>query len=789
MNNRLNTIEVELHEISNKIKILQTEYQKLTQEKEHLISNTKTIKSVEILSAEERLTLFSQRFIGRTDSFAYRWESTTGKSGYSVACANEWKAGICNKPKIKCADCKHRQLLPLTQEVLYSHLTGQKVIGIYPLLANDLCRFLAIDFDKSDWQKCVSAFSEACSLLKIPYLIERSRSGNGAHIWIFFLEPIKAKLARLMGTAILNKAMELYPALDFDSYDRMFPNQDYIPAGGFGNLIALPLQKQARTLGNSTFIDNNFNTFIDPWDVLQQTKLMSATSVNSIVNELGYNLNETNLPTAETEAPWLQSLPQKKQKIIGCPESIELVMANMIHIPIQSLPSQLIAQLKRLATFSNPSFFKAQAMRFSTIGIPRHICCARLDGKYLSLPRGCLSEAILLLNQQDITAELKDQRTKGEKLLNINMLTQLHPEQKTACLKILEHNTGILHAPTAFGKTITAIEIIAKRQTNTLILVHNKELIYQWKERLISSLSGVEVGTIQGGKIKPSNQIDIATYQSLIDRVNNSIKPIAFNYGQIIVDECHHLSAPNYEFLLSEINPTYVLGLTATPERQDGHQPIIFMQAGSIVYKAHSKNDITLTKLLIKVDYEGQFPEIFFEAESNPHISKFMQHLIDDEDRNNTIVLDVSNCIQKGRVPLILTERTKHAEYLNNKLENLGYKTAILRGGMSQTRNLEQKRKLIDAQVIIATGKYIGEGFDLPRLDTLFLALPISRRGNLAQYVGRIHRSAEGKSEIQVYDYVDINHPIFLKMFQRRSTGYKNLGYKNIQAKATKLLF
>ncbi|EOR11097.1 DEAD/DEAH box helicase [Acinetobacter tandoii] len=248
-------------------------------------------------------------------------------------------------------------------------------------------------------------------------------------------------------------------------------------------------------------------------------------------------------------------------------------------------------------------------------------------------------------------------------------------------------------------------------------------------------------------------------------------------------------AAPNYEFLLSEINPTYVLGLTATPERQDGHQPIIFMQAGSIVYKAHSKNDITLTKLLIKVDYEGQFPEIFFEAESKTHISKFMQHLIDDEDRNNTIVLDLSNCIQKGRVPLILTERTKHAEYLNNKLENLGYKTAILRGGMSQIRNLEQKRKLIDAQVIIATGKYIGEGFDLPRLDTLFLALPISWRGNLTQYVGRIHRSAEGKSEIQVYDYVDINHPIFLKMFQRRSTGYKNLGYKNIQTRATKLLF
>lgn len=775
MNNKLKEIAVRLQQILDQITLLQNEYQSLYQEKEKLISLEE--KNKNYLSAEERLLLFSQRFIGRTDTFAYRWENSSGKSGYSVACANEWKHGICYKPQIKCSDCKSRQLLPITQEVLYSHLTVQKVIGIYPLLATDQCRLLAVDFDKSDWKNCVTAFSEACLSLNIPFLVERSRSGNGAHVWIFFSEPIAAKQARLMGAGILDKAMELYPALDFESYDRMFPNQDHMPAGGFGNLIALPLQKHARALGNSTFIDSNFNAFTDPWTVLQQTELMSSSEVNNIVNELGYNFIEQNQTDVDHEAPWVKNIPKKNQKIAGCPDAIELVFANMIHIPIQTLPSQLIAQLKRLATFSNPRFFKAQAMRFSTTGIPRHICCARLEGQYLSLPRGCLTDIIHLLNQQDTKIKLKDQRTKGNILVNINLLTELSSEQEMACKKILEHDVGVLHAPTAFGKTVTAISIIAKRQTNTLIIVHNKELVSQWKERLHSFLADVEIGTIQGGKAKPSNQIDIATYQSLINRVNNSIKPIAFNYGQIIVDECHHLSAPSYEFLLSEVSPYYILGLTATPERQDGHQPIIFMQAGSIVYKAKSNNHTQLKKLLIKVNYEGEFPEIFFGTENKPHISKLMQHLTEDTERNNAIIKDVSHCIQNGQIPLILTERRKHAENLRNKLNDLGYKTSILQGGMSHTKNIKEKQNLDDAHVVIATGKYIGEGFDLPRLDTLFLAFPISWKGTLAQYFGRIHRSNEGKFEVQVYDYVDVNHPIFVKMFQRRSKSYKALGY------------
>ncbi|MFU8925692.1 TOTE conflict system archaeo-eukaryotic primase domain-containing protein [Acinetobacter puyangensis] len=777
MHNKLKEIECRLQQISDQISALQVEYHHLNQEKQNLVSDMNKTHNQNVLSIEDRLYLFSQRFIGRVDTFAYRWESKTGKSGYAVACANEWKSGICNKPKIKCTDCKHRQLLPLTQEILYSHLIGQKVIGIYPLLLNDQCRFLAIDFDKSDWQNCITACSKVCSSLHIPFLVERSRSGNGAHIWIFFSESIQAQKARLMGTAILNKAMELYPALDFDSYDRMFPNQDYIPAGGFGNLIALPLQKQARAMGNSTFIDRDFNAFSDPWSILQQIQLMNTMDVENIANELANMINGHNIIKTENVAPWLHSFPPIKQKISGCPKSIEFVLANMIHIPIQALPSQLIAQLKRLATFSNPRFFKAQAMRFSTMGIPRHICCARLEGEYLSLPRGCLSEAINLLKHQSISINLNDQRTKGNILPNIHLHVKLHPEQEAACTKILEHNVGILYAPTGFGKTVIATAVITKRKTNTLILVHNKELVDQWKARLISFLPEIEVGTIQGGKMRLSNQIDIATYQSLINRVNNSIKPITFNYGQVIVDECHHLSAPSYEFLLSEISPLYVLGLTATPERQDGHQPIVFMQAGSIVYKAKFNNNVFLKKVLVKKDYDGEFPERFFDKESKLHISHLMQHLVEDEKRNIAIINDVSQCILKGRFPLILTERKIHAEKIRNKLEHLGYKTSILQGGMSQKQNFKEKQNLHDTQVVVATGKYIGEGFDLPRLDTLFLAMPISWKGALAQYVGRIHRANEGKFEVQVYDYVDVNHPIFVKMFQRRSKGYKSLGY------------
>ncbi|UCP14930.1 DEAD/DEAH box helicase [Aeromonas media] len=460
------------------------------------------------------------------------------------------------------------------------------------------------------------------------------------------------------------------------------------------------------------------------------------------------------------------------------PSQVELVLANMIHMPIASLPSQLIARLKRLATFSNPQFFKTQALRFSTAGIPRHICCARMEGNYLSLPRGTQDAVLELLAGQDITTVLRDERTEGTPLKGIRFLGSLRKEQLSAVNTLAEQDVGILHAPTAFGKTITAIGMIAKRRVNTLVLVHSKELVLQWQERLQSFLADVEIGVVFGGRAKPTGQIDVATYQSLLSRTDNIIKPFAFEYGQVIVDECHHLSAPRYGHLLSELSPRYVMGVTATPQRQDGHQPIIFMQAGPIRFHARAKEQADFAKTLYRCIVNTTPPAALMDKEHKPHISAVFKWLIEEETRTERIVSDITRSIQLGRSPIVLTERRSHAEDLSKRLEALGYQTSTLKGGMKASQMREEKARLEQVDVVIATGKYVGEGFDLPRLDTLFLVLPISWKGTLAQYVGRIHRVSDGKAEVQVYDYIDIGHPMLEKMFGRRAKGYAAMGYR-----------
>jgi len=681
-------------------------------------------------------------------------------------------------------ECSNRKYKALDEQIIYDHLAGKLVVGLYPLLVDNTCHLLVADFDKSDWQDSVKAMTQVCLQSSIPHAVEVSRSGNGAHIWIFFSEPVLAQDARLLGFGLLDKAMEIHPNLSFESYDRLFPNQDVMPEGGFGNLIALPLQYQARQQGNSQFVNDKLIPYPDQWHFLSQIKNLSSKQLKKILAQLTPSiLLPRGRKAFDNRPPWEQGKKDTHTKINQCPEQITITLANHIYIKLDEIPSPLTARLKRLASFSNPVFFKTQALRFSTNGIPRYITCARIEqgpenSNWLSLPRGCFDEVVTLLEEQNITIAIDDKRQSGQKLSSIKFPGKLRKDQMKAVKFMTQHTTGILHAPTAFGKTVTAIGIINKRKVNTLILTHSRQLLDQWQERLKSFLSDVEIGIIGGGKRKPTNQIDIATYQSFINKKDNSIDPLIQEYGQIIIDECHHISAPRFEMVLNEVRAKYVLGLTATPDRQDGHQKIIFMLAGPIRYKVKSNHAEKFEQRVVVTQLYHQPPIHLKNSEKRPHISDVYRWLTEDIKRTQRIVDDIISKIVKGCHPLVLTERREHAELINQLLIKNKIQTVILRGAMRVKERKEANLKLSDTQVVVATGKYIGEGFDLPRLDTLFLALPIAWKGSLAQYVGRIHRDSEGKDQVTVFDYVDSSHPMLERMFRKREKGYKAMGYK-----------
>ncbi len=728
-------------------------------------------------SVEEKIRIFQSLFQGRNDVIAARWQSSaSGKSGYSPACHNEWRPGVCQKPKVKCTDCPHSNFESYTEKAVHSHLTGKRTLGVYPLRVDETCLFLAVDFDKKSWQEEVSAFVRSCQGHGISCHTEVSRSGNGAHVWIFFSSPVLAKDARQMGSFLLDQAMDACPELSFDSYDRFFPNQDTLPKGRFGNLIALPLQYFPRQQGFSVFVGENFKPLPDQWLYLSKAGKVAPEQIASLIDIYQSQFCHQRAEDLEL-LPWEAGLPQSPEKIDGCPESLKAVLANGLYISVEQLPARLLARMRKLASFPNPVFFKTQAMRFSTQGIPRIISCSSVESGFLHLPRGCLESVGECLGEQGCKLVVEDKRALGRPLPDIEFIGQLKPEQQKAIDTLIQYEIGVLHAPTAFGKTVAALALIAKRKINTLILVHSRQLVDQWRERALVFLNIPNVGTVTGGKKKPSGLIDIATYQSLVSRSDNRINSIVYEYGQIIIDECHHLSAPRYEMLLSEVRSHYVLGITATPYRQDGHQPIVHMQAGPIRYKAIEKKSEYLRKVTFRDT--GVLP-LDEWSEQKPHISDIYQWLVNHEQRNRMIVEDVLSALRAARHPVILTERKEHACLLHQALKEEVPIAEILHGGMRDKNRRGVIERIINSQMpipLVATGRYLGEGFDLPKLDTLFLALPVSWKGTLAQYVGRIHREHQGKGEVVVYDYADSAVPVLSRMKQRREKGYKALGY------------
>ena len=746
--------------------------------------------SSSIYPLDSRISLFRSLFRGREDIYPKLWVSKkTGAKGYSPVCGNEWSPGVCRKPAIKCGDCNNRKFSPISDDVVRKHLEGAITIGAYPMRADETCWFLAIDFDKESWQDDARAFMETSANFKIPGSLERSRSGNGGHVWIFFSEPIPAYIARQLGSFLITETMANRHELDMKSYDRLFPNQDTMPKGGFGNLIALPLQKDPRGKGNTVFLDKNLNPYSDQWNYMAGLKKMTRPEVEAFISEVTKSKDVIGLSMGQTDdeiKPWEKPLgrDQKFEKLIcTLPPKLTVVLANRIYLKPNGLPSQFLNRVKRLAAFQNPEFYKKQSMRLSTVKTPRVICCAETIDGYLTIPRGCLDDLKELCSINDILLAVEDNRFEGEKI-SLSFHGELTEDQKKAVRKIMGSDQGIFVAPPGIGKTVIGINMIAARGVNTLVLVHRKPLLEQWRSQISSFLDIPinEVGQIGGGKEKLTNIVDVAMLQSL-DRggvVDSQIR----NYGQIIVDECHHISAFSFERVMMEAKAKYVTGLTATPYRRDGHQPIITMQCGPVRYKISGKNisDSAVTHRLVirPSDFSCSWSD-------GDKIHALWPFLITAEDRNQMIFDDIMIALEEKRSPIVLTERKEHLELLKQKLEKFVKHIIVLHGGMRAKTRKEMIAKLTELpdteeRLLLATGQYIGEGFDDPRLDTLFLAMPFSFKGKMVQYAGRLHRLYQGQSEVRIYDYVDINIPVLVKMHKKRLKAYKTLGYEEAKA-------
>lgn len=780
---------------------------------------------------KQHIQYYYHLFKGRNDVYSKRSgkvNKKTGKHGYYTQCWNFWKDGICpkkNHSQFNCGECQNQKYKELTGQVLYEHLIGARedasdVIGLYPMFPDETVNFLVFDFDchddkiggddganlESDWMTEVNAFRKICEINEVPVLVERSRSGKGAHVWIFFEKPILASVARRFGTALLSKGAESVNMKNFKYYDRMLPAQDHIPLNtktgkpGLGNLVALPLQGQALKLGNSAFIDENWNVYPNQWECLKEVKKLSLETVEERIKEwsaegiLGVLSNEFEADTERTNdtKPWEKTKHSLHKEDVS--SVVEIVIADKVYIGTKDMKPRMQNALRRMAAFSNPDFYKKAAMGLSTKGIPRIVFCGYDEAGYICIPRALLDSVIDRFNEVSISFTLTDNRCSGTPL-DVSFNGTLYEEQMRAAKAILEHDNGILAATTSFGKTVVGAYMIAERKTNTLILVHNTEIQKNWIEDLNKFLDiNAElpeyktktgrvkkrkniIGKLHAGHNSMTGIIDVAIFSSL--GKGDEINPKLAQYGMVIMDECHHGAAQTVEDIVGSAKAKYVYGLTATPKREDGLEKKVFMQFGPIRFRYTAKE--RAEKQGIDHFVYPRFTRLV--STSNLKVTEANRAVIECESRNEQIISDVVNCIQNGRTPLVLTKYKEHAELLYQRLQGKADHVYLLQGGGSRKAKDEmriQMRAVPDAEsiVLVAIDKYIGEGFNFPRLDTMMLTMPAAAEGNIEQFAGRLHRDYETKTEVIIYDYVDSHIRVLEKMYHKRLRTYKKIGYE-----------
>ena len=763
---------------------------------------------------EKMARCFFSIFWGREDVFAKRGKN----GGYFPQCDNRWNDSLCPKQrgeKCSCENCKNKKWTKLNVKRIIAHLSGYKedgtdVIGIYPLLSNKTCRFIVFDFDNhekgaettdfanvnTEWQKEVAALRKMCELNGIHPLVERSRSGKGAHVWIFFKTPIDASLARNFGFLLLDKGSSSVNLPSFQYYDRMYPSQD--TANSIGNLIALPLQGQALKNGNSAFVDECWNAYPNQWDVLlNKTKKLTLEDIYNYMTTWQNELSETNvlslpLNKINRPKPWKKKYRFEKNDVLG---KIHLVLSDGIYVDTLNLMPRIQNQIRSLAAFDNPEFYKNQRLGYSNYYRYSAIYLGRDVDGYIKLPRGLREQLIEECQKSGIEVDIIDQREVGHPI-RVSFKGSLRTQQELAAEKLLDNTDGVLSAATAFGKTVVCSYLISQKKVNTLILVQSKDLLQQWVDSLNKFLDIKEeppeyitktgkkkkrvsvIGILHGGKNSLTGIIDVA----MVGALNTKCRKDEFihSYGMVIMDECHHAASNTAIELLEKINAKYVYGVSATPKRGDNLEKIIYMLIGPLRHKYTAKE--RAIEQGIGHYFVPRYTRVVDTFETKDDINKAYQLISVSKIRNDMIIEDVKSCILKKQTPVILTKYKEHAKLLYEMLKNMADHVYLLYGNNSDKENLEIRSKLKkvlknESLILIATGQKIGEGFDFPRLDVLFLVAPISFEGRLEQYVGRLNRDFEGKKAVFVYDYVDAHMKFFNKMYNRRLKTYKKIGF------------
>ncbi len=720
--------------------------------------------------AWDRVALFRALFAGREDAYAYRWERD-GKKG--------WSPKYDRQPGQSWAEVKEAKVyLRLTDQVIHDHLSGKTTVGLYPMLTDDSCRLLACDFDGANWQLDAQAYAQAASALGLPVAVEVSRSGQGAHVWMFFTEPLPALDARALGFALLREAMALRGELGVESYDRFFPTQDYLPAKGegLGNLIALPLQKQCRARDTTVFVDpDTFAVHGDQWEFLAQMQRVTLTEAQRLVSELP--------PVAV--GPETRLFRSSLRAEPAPPKQVHAEWGGMLAVRRSGLPASLLASLKHASSLANPEFYKNENLRISNWNTPRFIRCYREDLEFLYLPRAMADKAQALITDAGSTLLITDRRAQPTPI-EVNFVGALRPPQQAAVAELVRHDLGVLEAPPGAGKTVMGCALIAHHKVPTLVLIDRTPLMDQWRERIAAMLdtTPAQVGQIGGGKTKPTGVIDLAMMQTLA-RMDDAADRLS-GYGLVIVDEAHHAGAPTVEKALRRIPARRWIGLTATAYRRDGLGPIIFMHCGP---KRHvipmvDTTDPEPMSRTVRVHYtDFVLPEDVDTTKPGAITSVVFNGLVADDDRNNQVCDDIHAAVVRGRHCLVLTRQTKHVEALAERLRKQGHQPHTLYATKKAKELKELLAMLADPPpdgpplLVIATDRYVGEGYDCPRLDTLFLTHPVSFKGSMVQYVGRILRTYPGKNSVEVHDYVDPHLTVLAAMWRKRARSYAQLGF------------